>query len=89
MNDNTFSDWRYDPAGVPPGRKLGSWLFILMVNDLSLDGNVKLWEYIDDTTLSETIVRGFPSSIQSAVDEIQSLAAANHFHLHPILNQRN
>ena len=49
-----FSEWGAVQAGVPQGTKLGSCLFIIMINELDVPGT-DLWKYVDDTTISETI----------------------------------
>ena len=37
--------------------KLGPWLFLIMINDLVVK-NARLWKYVDDTTISETVAKG-------------------------------
>ncbi|CAH3025475.1 unnamed protein product [Porites evermanni] len=36
------------------GTKLGPWLFILKIDDVSVN-NMDLWKYVDDTTLAEPV----------------------------------
>ena len=63
-------------SGVPQGTKLGPWLYILMINDLTTI-RTKPWKFVDDTTLSEVVHKGKPSSIQKPVDEVQEWTRSN------------
>ena len=81
LNNGCFSDWSNVRSGVPQGTKLGPWLYILMINDLTTPTTTtsceSLWKYVDDTTLSETISKKDQSRIQESVDAVQVWAISN------------
>ena len=62
-------------VGVPQGTILGPLLF-LMGNDLDATHNNK-WKYVDDTSLSETIMKGERSHLQVIIDEIEKWCIEN------------
>ena len=80
LSQDCFSEWGRAPAGVPQGTKLGLWLFVVMINDLQVQG-VDLWKYVDDTTISETTHKSDCSQIQTAVDNLVRAAQAIGFQL--------
>ena len=54
LASDCFSEWSTVPAEVPKETKLGSWLYLLMINDLKVT-ETDLWKYVDNTTLAEAL----------------------------------
>ena len=80
LGEDCLSEWRNVPEGVPQGTKLGSWLFILMIDDIKTS-NTELWKYVDDTTIAECVDKKEDSRIQSDVEELIAKSNQNKFQL--------
>ena len=61
-------------------RAVGPWLFLIMINDLSV-ANTNIWKYVDETTLAERVEKNGTSSMQSRVDEFVTKSRADGFQL--------
>ena len=72
LNYKCHSNVLQDQAGVPQGTKLAPWLFLIMINDLSVSENStnKMWKFADDSTISEVIPRTEKSNLQDIVDQL-------------------
>ena len=81
LGNHCFSEWGRVPSGVPQGTKLGPWLFLIMINDLIVSEPFSIWKYVDDSTVSETVLKGAQSNIQLAADEVNLWSKSNLFQL--------
>ena len=59
---------------------MGPWLFLIMINDLSV-ADTTLWKYVDDTTLVESVSKNETSYMQLRVDELVRQSEADGFQL--------
>jgi hypothetical protein len=79
LKHDCFSAWELVPAGVPHARKLGPWLFLIMINDLKLQN--EMWKFVDDTTVSEVIGKDQTSDLQNQMDIFENSISSDKFQL--------
>jgi len=76
---DVFSDWITLRGGMPQGSWLGPLIFIILIDDLP--PSVLTHKYLDDTTLSEIILRDTASEMQRVADAMMEWSEANHMNV--------
>ena len=80
LSYDCVSEWEAVPSGVLQGIKVGPWLVLIMINDLSV-AHRTLWKHVNDATLAESVSKNESSSMQSCVDELVRQSEADGFQL--------
>ena len=81
LGQECFSEWGTINSRVPQGTKLCPWLFFVMINDFTVPDPFNIWKFLDDSTVSETILKGEKSNSQLALNEVNDWSKKNFFQL--------
>ena len=53
-------------------------MFLVLINDLVIDNGIAhIWKYVDDTTVSEVVVKGRASNAQQIADNVAKWSSDN------------
>jgi len=74
-----LSDWMTLNGDMPQGSYLGHMIFILLINDLR--SWLHMHKFIDDTTLSEIILKGSETDMQRALDAVLEWSHLNYMNI--------
>ena len=81
-NSDCFSDYKPVPAGIPQGTLIGSWLFLVMINDLTMNNALSsIWKFADDTTVLEIVPKFGASMLQDTILDVLRWSNDNRFKL--------
>ena len=82
LADTCYSEWGPIPCDVPQGTKLGTWVFILLINDLKVT-QADFLKYIDYCTASEIVPKHSVSNAQNFADAVSMWSIENRMQLNP------
>jgi Reverse transcriptase (RNA-dependent DNA polymerase) len=76
---DVYYNWITLRGGMPEGSFLGPLIFLITINDLT--AQCLLYKFLDDVTLSETVVQGTPSCFNSSIEQIIVSSKQNHMNI--------
>ena len=76
---DTVSDWVTLCGGMPQRSWLGPLIFIILTDDLR--PRLLTHKFVDDTTLSEIMVKGITSKMQESVDDVITWSQLNRLNI--------
>ena len=85
LKSDCFSDFKPVPAGITQGSRIGPWLFLVMINDLTTSNALSsMWKFADDTTVSEIVPKFGASVLQDTVHVVLRWYNDNRFKLNSL-----
>ena len=85
LNFDCFSDSKPVRTGIPQGTRIGLWLFLVMINDLTMSNTLSsIWKFADDTTVSEIVPKFGASTLQDAIHDVLLWSNDNGFKLNSL-----
>ena len=85
LNSDCFLDSKPVPAGIPQGTRIGPWLFLVMINDLTISNTLSsIWKFADDTTVSEIVPKFGASTLQDTIHDVLRWSNDNRFKLNSL-----
>ena len=85
LKSDCFSDFKPVLAGITQGTRIGPWLFLVMINDLTTSNALfSMWKFADDTTVSEIVPKFGASVLQDTVHVVLRWYNDNRFKLNSL-----
>jgi len=71
------SSWLTLNGSMPQGTWFGLYIFLLLINDLTVPDPVTSHKYVDDVTLTEILARSDTGAMQTVMDDISRWSQQN------------
>ena len=85
LNSDCFSDSKPVPTGISQGTRIGPWLFLVMINDLTMSNTLSpIRKFADDITVSESVPKFVASTPQDTIHDVLRWSNDNRFKLNSL-----
>ena len=69
------------PSGVPQGKNLDPWPFLVLINNRYVDNLANVRKYVDDMTVSEVVAKGNRNCTLEIAHKVAEWSTQNRVHL--------